>query len=90
MEKTKKIREATLVKENAEISPEEIKKYNLPPELNLKLQSLRCQTCKRFLAYYAIVEGTVAVKCKKCDTWNIVDSRQLKQRAIDKKKPESP
>jgi phage FluMu protein Com len=50
----------------------------LPPELNPKVKSLRCEHCNRFLAYYAIVEGTLAIKCKRCGHWTALDVTYVK------------
>lgn len=49
--------------------------HDLPEDLNIKLDSLRCANCDRFLLYYAIVEGTIAHKCRRCGCWNIIDAR---------------
>lgn len=54
----------------------------LPDELNIKLESLRCINCNRFLLYYAVIEGTVATKCRRCGCWNILDAHGVT--AIDK------
>ena len=61
-------------------TPNEVTKDNgkLPPELNPKLKSLRCENCGRFLAYYAIVEGSMAIKCKRCGHWTAVDVTYIK------------
>ena len=47
----------------------------LPDDLNLRLESLRCSKCDRFLGYYAIVEGTIAIKCRRCKAYSIIDAR---------------
>lgn len=55
----------------------------LPDNLNPKLESLRCQgtwngrPCNRFLGYYALVEGTIAIKCRRCKGFTILDVRQV-------------
>lgn len=69
---------------NGQKNSELEKRTNLPAELNEKLQSLRCQNCNRFLLYHAIVEGTVAIVCKKCKTLNIVDAHNLEKIPLDK------
>lgn len=56
------------------------------PELDTKVESWRCVNCTRFLGYVAIIEGTVAIKCKKCKTWNILDvQRDISQEIVDNK-----
>lgn len=67
--------ENTQVKEANEISKDNGK---LPPELNPKLKSLRCENCGRFLAYYAIVEGSLVIKCRRCGHWTAVDATYIK------------
>lgn len=56
----------------------------LPDELNIKLESLRCVSCNRFIMYYALIEGTIAIKCRRCHCWNVVDARSIDN---DGKKP---
>lgn len=34
---------------------------------------LHCQGCGRFLLYHAIIEGRVAVKCRKCKKWTTLE-----------------
>ncbi len=63
------------VKEANEVSKDNGK---LPPDLNPKVKSLRCANCNRFLAYYAIVEGSIAIKCKRCGHWTALDATYLK------------
>ena len=45
----------------------------LPEELKVKLKEYHCCNCGRFLALYAIVEGTIAIKCRKCKELNVLD-----------------
>ncbi len=52
---------------------------DLPEDLNVSLESLRCAKCGRFLGYYGIIEGTIAIKCRRCKAYSIIDVR-----AIDK------
>lgn len=46
---------------------------DVPQELKVKVESLRCVNCGRFLLYYAVIEGTIATKCRRCHVWNAVD-----------------
>ncbi len=48
-------------------------KIEAPDKLNIPLVEFKCGGCKRVLALYAIIEGTVVVKCKRCKAWNCVD-----------------
>lgn len=45
----------------------------LPDELNVELVEIHCTNCGRFLGFQAIVEGTIALKCRQCKQWNILD-----------------
>lgn len=54
--------------------PDEIRD-KLPEELNARLKEYHCANCGRFLAFQAIIEGTIAVKCRRCKEWNILDVR---------------
>lgn len=58
---------------------------SIPAELDVPLESLHCVSCNRFLAYYALVEGTVAVKCRRCQTWNVVNTHAIQTQSIDRK-----
>ncbi len=49
----------------------------LPAELNAQLQEYHCAKCGRFLAFFAIVEGTVVIKCRRCKEMNVLDLRQV-------------
>ncbi len=49
----------------------------LPEELNSKLQEYHCAKCGRFLCFFALVEGTVVIKCRRCKELNILDVRQV-------------
>jgi len=60
-----------------------INDHELPTELDIPLESLLCVNCKRHLGYYAIIEGTVAIKCRRCRCWNIVDARSTEAK-VDK------
>lgn len=46
---------------------------DVPQELKVKVESLHCVNCNRFLLYYAVVEGTIVTKCRRCHVWNVVD-----------------
>ena len=45
----------------------------IPEELNATLQELHCSNCGRFLALQAIVEGTIAVRCRRCKQYTVLD-----------------
>lgn len=45
----------------------------LPDELNPQVEELHCANCNHFLALEAIVEGTIAIKCRYCKSWNILN-----------------
>jgi len=64
--------EATAVK----TLPEEIL-GRIPEELNARLKKYYCCNCGRFLAYQAVVEGTIVIKCHKCKEFNILDVRTV-------------
>ncbi len=57
---------------------------SIPEELKVKVKSLRCENCNRFLAYYALVEGTIVVQCRRCKHWTAVDVHKVDTMAIDK------
>jgi len=48
-------------------------KVEAPNVLDLKLKEFRCKGCRRVLALVAMVEGTIAIKCKRCKSWNVLD-----------------
>jgi phage FluMu protein Com len=48
---------------------------NLPEELNVKMKEYHCANCGRFLALQAIIEGTIAIKCRRCKELNVLDVR---------------
>ncbi len=50
----------------------------LPPDLNPKLKSLKCANCGRFLAYYAMVEGSIVIPCRRCHHYTAVDTTYVK------------
>lgn len=56
------------------------------PKLNTKVEAFRCVHCNRFLGYVALIEGTVAIKCRRCKTWCIID---VQQEIIDNNSDES-
>lgn len=67
-------------------SPPEVSKTTfseVPEELDAVMQQFRCggtyqgKPCGRMLALVGIVEGTVAVKCKRCKEWNVLDVRSI-------------
>jgi phage FluMu protein Com len=45
------------------------------PENEIKFQEFHCTKCGRFLALYAIVEGSIIIRCKRCKTDNVMDVR---------------
>lgn len=45
----------------------------LPGKLSVKVESLRCPNCCRFLMYFAVIEGTIAIKCRRCGAWVVLD-----------------
>ena len=45
----------------------------IPEELKAKVKEYHCANCGRFLCFQAILEGTIAVKCKRCKEWNVLD-----------------
>lgn len=47
----------------------------LPEELNAKLKEYHCANCGRFLAFQAIIDGTIVIKCRRCKEFNILDVR---------------
>lgn len=47
----------------------------LPDDLNAKLKTYYCASCGRFLAYHAIIEGTIIIKCRRCKEYNVLDVR---------------
>lgn len=53
------------------------KAEGIPPELLVRLESLRCMNCKRFLGYYAILEGSIVIKCSRCKSFNIINITQI-------------
>ena len=46
------------------------------PKLDTKVEAFRCVNCDRFLGYIALIEGTVAIKCRRCKTWCVIDIQQ--------------
>jgi phage FluMu protein Com len=50
-----------------------IARNSIPEDLKVKVKSLRCENCNRFLAYYALVEGTIVIQCRRCHHWTAVD-----------------
>lgn len=50
----------------------------LPPELNVEVDEFHCVNCNRFLGFVAIVEGTVAICCKRCHVWSVIDNHQVR------------
>lgn len=51
--------------------------HDMPDELNTKLDSVRCCDCGRFLCLQAIIEGTVAIRCRRCKKWTILDIHSI-------------
>ena len=54
---------------------EEIKQ--LQEELNIKLEEWHCGGCGRFLLLYAILEGTVVKRCRRCKKVNVLHIHEL-------------
>jgi phage FluMu protein Com len=42
-------------------------------ELNVKFEKWFCSSCGRFLLDYAILEGTIVRKCRRCKRMNVLD-----------------
>jgi phage FluMu protein Com len=57
---------------------------SIPEALKVKVKSLRCENCGRFLAYYALVEGTIAIQCRRCHHWTALDAQKVETAPIDK------
>ncbi len=55
------------------VSVAQVIKIEAPDKLSIPLVELKCGQCRRVLALYAIIEGSVVVKCKRCKTWNAID-----------------
>jgi phage FluMu protein Com len=58
----------TKVAPQARVLPKEI-----PEEMREKVKEFHCPNCGRFLAFYAIIEGTIAVKCRRCKEVCVLD-----------------
>jgi len=50
---------------------EELKK--VADELDVEFLSWYCSGCGRFLLNYAILEGTIVCKCRRCKRQNVLD-----------------
>jgi phage FluMu protein Com len=62
-----------------------IVRNSIPEDLKVKVKSLRCENCNRFLAYYALIEGTIVIQCRRCHHWTAVDAQKVdKGTSIDK------
>lgn len=55
------------------VSSVKVIKIEAPDKLNIPLVELKCGGCRRVLALYAIIDGTVVVKCKRCKAWTAID-----------------
>ena len=44
--------------------------------VNPEVKEYHCSNCGRFLCFQAIVEGTIAIKCRRCKEFNVLDIRQ--------------
>jgi phage FluMu protein Com len=44
-----------------------------PPEDRINFKEFHCTSCGRFLAMYAIVEGTIIIRCRRCKEDNVLD-----------------
>lgn len=49
----------------------------LPEDLNVKLKEYHCANCGRFLALYAIIDGTIVIKCRRCKEYNVLDIQSV-------------
>lgn len=47
----------------------------LPDNLNPAVEEFYCP-CGRFLGFVALIEGTIAIKCKRCKGFAVLDSHQ--------------
>jgi phage FluMu protein Com len=45
----------------------------IPEELKVRVKEYHCANCGRFLCFQAILEGTIAIKCKRCKEWNVLN-----------------
>jgi phage FluMu protein Com len=55
-----------------------------PHDINPELKEYHCCNCGRFLCFQAIVEGTIAIKCRRCKEMNVLDITQEIDTGIDK------
>ncbi len=55
------------------VSKAQVVKIEAPDKLNIPLVELKCGGCRRVLALYAIVDGSVVIKCKRCKAWTALD-----------------
>lgn len=39
----------------------------------VQTQELHCQSCGRFICYYALVWGHIKIKCPNCKGWIVLD-----------------
>ena len=46
---------------------------DIPEELKVTLKEYHCANCGRFLCLQAIVEGTIAIPCRRCKEMNVLD-----------------
>jgi len=50
-----------------------VTRIEAPDKLAIPLVEFKCGGCKRVLCLYAIIDGCVVVKCKRCRAWNALD-----------------
>lgn len=55
----------------------------IPPDLNVDVREFHCSNCGRFLAMVAIVEGTIAIKCRRCKELNVLNVRSWDNEGLD-------
>ncbi|MDD5547087.1 MAG: hypothetical protein PHO67_08055 [Candidatus Omnitrophica bacterium] len=56
-----------------EAASAQVVKIEAPDKLNIPLVEFKCGGCRRVLALYAIIDGCMVVKCKRCKAWNCID-----------------
>ena len=57
------------------IDDEEVMK--LQEEFNIEFEEWHCGGCGRFLILYAVLEGTMVKRCKKCKKVNVLHIHEL-------------
>jgi len=51
----------------------------IPDDYNIDFKEYHCSNCGRFLCLQAIVEGTIAIKCRRCKELNVLDIRSVEE-----------